>query len=285
MEELQIYILTICLILVAGLTAYLLLWLLQARGKAAPRLRAMHTGIAVLLIGGSLWSMHWIGGLSLRSNTGTAGGGGLYIPLAAYGLTLALLLFLFSRVRLLLAERDQLKELAYKDTLTGLLNNNGMNHFWDYCKENEQLAVLFLDLNRFKSINDKLGHHVGDLLLQAVGGELQQFSSKGKRHIFRIGGDEFVIVAKRCSQKEAEQLALRILEQTTKHYKLEQHNLFVSVSIGITLSHGKVDRIRLLKEADTAMYNAKQLGSGRYSFYKAESGDAYANWRRKTGSK
>ncbi|MNI63059.1 Cyclic di-GMP phosphodiesterase Gmr [compost metagenome] len=168
----------------------------------------------------------------------------------------------------MLNEREQLKELAYRDSLTGLFNTNGMNHFWNRCKQGEQLAVLYLDLNRFKSINDQLGHHVGDQLLQAVGGTLKQFSSKGKRHIFRIGGDEFVIIAKRCGSREAEMLALQILEKTTRNYQLEKHDLFVSASIGITMSHGKLDPQRLLKEADSAMYNAKQLGKGRYAVHK-----------------
>lgn len=220
--------------------------------------------------------MHLLGMLSLQGY-GQAEGNPLF-PLLVYGLTLVIVLFLFYRLRILQAERDQLKELAYKDALTGLLNKNGMDHFWDHCKENEQLAVLFLDLNRFKVINDSLGHHVGDLLLQAVGGKLSQFSSKGKRHIFRVGGDEFVIVAKHYSQKEAEQLALRILEKTTTQYQLEQHNLFVSASIGITMSHGKVERSRLLKEADTAMYSAKQLGTGRYTVYKPPTSGSYARW-------
>jgi diguanylate cyclase (GGDEF)-like protein len=194
--------------------------------------------------------------------------GSLFISLALYALTLLALLYLFTWGRQLLAEREQLKELAYRDSLTGLLNKNGMDHFWQHCKPNEQLAVLYLDLNRFKSINDNLGHHAGDMLLQAVGSRLRQFSSKGRRHIFRIGGDEFVIIAKRCSSKDAEKLALQILENTTRNYSLERHELFVSASIGITVSHGRLDPARLLKEADSAMYNAKQLGSGRYAVYK-----------------
>jgi diguanylate cyclase (GGDEF)-like protein len=209
-------------------------------------------------------------------------GGSLFICVALYTLTLTLLMLLFSRARQILAEREQLKELAYRDSLTGLFNKNGMNHFWEHCKPNEQLAVLYLDLNRFKSINDKLGHHVGDLLLQAVGGSLQQFSSKNKRHIFRIGGDEFVIIAKRCSRKNAEELALQILENTTRNYPLEQHELFVSASIGITMSQGRIDPVRLLKEADSAMYDAKQLGRGRYAVHKQGNVIQPVNWTGKS---
>ncbi|MRN51689.1 diguanylate cyclase domain-containing protein [Paenibacillus monticola] len=276
MEEIQNYILAVCSILIAVVAVYSAFRLFRDFSLKSPRVRAMRTSFVIILVSTGIWTMHLLGNLSLQGY-GQAEGNPLF-PLMIYGLTIIIVLFLFYRLRILQVERDQLKELAYKDALTGLLNKNGMDHFWDHCKENEQLAVLFLDLNRFKAINDNLGHHVGDLLLQAVGGKLSQFSSKGKRHIFRVGGDEFVIIAKHYSQKEAEQLALRVLEKTTTQYQLEQHNLFVSASIGITMSHGKVERSRLLKEADTAMYSAKQLGTGRYSVYKTPTSGSYARW-------
>ena len=266
MEEVQIYLQTLLSILIAGLVGYAVLRLYRDISTETPRRRAIRTGLSTIFIVVGIMAMHLLGRKSLQGYEEVKGG--ITFPLLVYGLTIAIFMFLFARLKLILAEVKHLKELAYKDALTGLLNKNGMDHFWDRCKVNEQLAVLFLDLNRFKSINDSLGHDVGDLLLQAVGGKLSQFASKRKRHIFRIGGDEFVIVAKGYSQKEAEQLAVRILEKTTRNYQLGDHNLFVSVSIGISMSHGKVEHSRLLKEADTAMYKAKQLGTGRYSVYK-----------------
>lgn len=266
MEEVQIFLHTLLSILIASLVSYIVLRLYRNNANKTPKQTAVRTGLCIIIIIVGLWSMHQLGKKSLEGYLEVSGG--VFLPVLIYALMIAILMFLLTRLDLVLVEREQLKELAYKDALTGLLNKNGMDHFWDRCKANEQLAVLFLDLNRFKSINDSLGHHVGDLLLQEVGGKLIQFSSKRKRHIFRIGGDEFVIVAKGCNQKEAEQLAVRILEKTTSHYQLGEHNLFVSMSIGISLSHGKVDHFRLLHEADTAMYNAKQLGTGRYSVYK-----------------
>lgn len=276
MEEARNYILALFSVLIAALTVYSLLRLTRNFTYKNQRARAVRTSLIILIASGGLYGMHWLG---KQSQSGLKQAeGSLFISLALYTLTLLALTYLFSKLRQILTEREQLKELAYRDTLTGLLNKNGMDHFWDHCKPNEQLAVLFLDLDRFKSINDKLGHHVGDLLLQAVGGSLKQFSSKGKRHIFRNGGDEFVIVAKRCGRKEVEQLAMQILEQTTRIYSLERHELFVSVSIGITLSHGRIDPMRLLKEADSAMYSAKQLGKGRYTIHKQGNTLQSVNW-------
>lgn len=267
-EEVQIFLQTLLSILIAAVVGYLVLMLYRDITSKSPRKRAIQTSLSTIVIVFGLYAMYYLGQHSIGESQELLEN--VFFPLFIYALTIAVIMFLLSRLNLVLSERDQLKELAYKDALTGLLNKNGMDHFWERCRVNEQVAVLFMDLNRFKAINDSLGHHVGDLLLQAVGGELNQFTSKRKRHIFRIGGDEFVIIAKGYNQKEAEQLAVKILEKTNKHYQLEEHNLFVSASIGISLSHGKVDHFRLLHEADTAMYNAKQLGTGRYSIYKKQ---------------
>ncbi|WP_025704082.1 GGDEF domain-containing protein [Paenibacillus graminis] len=266
--EARNYILALSSVLIAALTVYSIFYLSPKFGGKSQKARAIRAVFMILVAGAGMGVMHLLGMQTLSEYA--PDNESLFLPLTLYILTLAGMLYLFSRLHQFLAEREQLKELAYRDSLTGLLNKNGMDHFWDHCKPNEQLAVLFLDLNRFKAINDTLGHHVGDLLLRAVGTTLSQFSSKGKRHIFRIGGDEFVIIAKRCSRKDAEQLALQILEKTTRNYKLEKHELFVSASIGITMSHGRIDRQKLLNEADSAMYNAKQLGSGRYSLHKQD---------------
>lgn len=280
MEESRNYMFTIFSVLLAAVTAYSVLRTGRNFAARSQKARALRTSLIILMLSGGLCGMHLFGqqAVSGFSPAGSNLLAGIVQPLALYSLTLAFLIWLFHRTGLIMAEREHLKELAYRDSLTGLFNKNGMDHFWDHCKPNEQLAVLYLDLNRFKSINDKLGHHVGDLLLQAVGGTLQQFSCKGKRHIFRIGRDEFVIIAKRCGYKEAEQLALKVLEKTTRTYQLEHHELFVSASVGITASQGRVDPGRLLKEADSAMYNAKQLGRGRYAVHKQGNVIQPVNW-------
>lgn len=269
MEEARNYILTILSLIIGFLTVYTTLRFIRGFSGQSPRTRAVRSSLAALVILSGLGGMHLLGS-STRSGF-TPEQGSLLLPLVLYMLTLGVILYLVLRLRLLLGEREQLKELAYRDTLTGLMNKNGMDHFWGHCKSSEPLAVFYLDLNRFKSINDTLGHHTGDLLLQAVGTCLQQFTRKGQRHIFRVGGDEFVMIAKRCARKEAEQLALKVLEQLTRQYKLEARELFVSASIGVTISQGRINPKRLLQEADSAMYTAKQLGSGRYAVYQEES--------------
>lgn len=266
MEEFQNYIYAILSLAVAVLVVVLMERLFRGVTSKNRNVKIVRGVAAGLLLGAGIWSMHVLNSQSL--STSKSNETGVIIPLLAYIATIGLLLLLFYIVRSMLAESASLRDLAYKDALTGLLNNNGMNHFWERCTGNTKLAVLFLDLNRFKSINDTLGHHVGDLLLQEVGAELKQFTRKNRRYIFRIGGDEFVIISKNCNQKQAEQLAVRILEKTTKTYVLDENELFISGSIGITISTGKVDRARLLKEADSAMYSAKQLGTGRYYVYK-----------------
>ncbi|GGH11790.1 GGDEF domain-containing protein [Paenibacillus segetis] len=266
MEELQVYIFAVLSLVVAALVVILiekLIWGVASKNRNVKVVRGILTG---LLLGAGIWCMHLLNSQSLSTTNKVETG--IVYPLLVYLVTIGLLLLLSFLLRSRLAESANLRDLAYRDSLTGLLNSNGMNDFWDRCKGTPKLAVLFLDLNRFKSINDSLGHHVGDMLLKEVGADLSQFTRKNRRHIFRIGGDEFVIISKNCGQKEAERLAVTILEKITKNYVLDQHELFVSGSIGITLSTGKVDRTRLLKEADSAMYSAKQLGTGRYYLYK-----------------
>ncbi|MFP4976003.1 diguanylate cyclase domain-containing protein [Paenibacillus sp. CN-4] len=284
MEELYNYGLGLLTLAIAAAAVLGVLRMFRDIAHLSWRGKALRFAAGTALLLGGLAAMHAAG--RFRPGGASSDPDTLLFPLAGYGLTMAALAVLITRVRSVYAEREQLKELAYKDSLTGLLNKNGMEHFWNRCKENEPLAVLYLDLNRFKSINDKLGHHAGDQLITAVGGTLSQFSSKGRRHIFRIGGDEFVIIARKSSRKEAEQLAVRVLEKVTRSYQLDSHSLNVSASIGIAMSRGKVHPAKLLKEADSAMYNAKQLGTGRYSVYHpGQTGtQREIHWNLRTGS-
>jgi diguanylate cyclase (GGDEF)-like protein/PAS domain S-box-containing protein len=136
-------------------------------------------------------------------------------------------------------------------------------------------AVLFVDLDQFKLVNDSLGHAAGDELLIDVAGRLRasiRTSSRpggyGKSVVARVGGDEFAILLDHI-QHEAEPaiVAARILERLGEPFHLEGRRMFVSASIGIALSYGGASPEDLLSNADTAMYSAKANGKGRYEFF------------------
>ncbi|WP_028612458.1 bifunctional diguanylate cyclase/phosphodiesterase [Paenibacillus harenae] len=189
-----------------------------------------------------------------------------------YGVTITIFIILAVSWGAMFFDRHVLERLAYQDTITGLPNRNEMNRFFDSHAGNERVGILFLDLDQFKAINDTLGHNVGDLLVHEVGGRLRQFIN-GTRQVFRIGGDEFLIIEKQCGAERAERLASEILNEIKKVYHIENNELYVTASIGISI--GVIDspeRLTLLKNADTAMYKAKGLGKNRFCVYNEELG-------------
>ena len=155
----------------------------------------------------------------------------------------------------------QLENRTYfKESVNQLINNKPSGHF----------ALLFLDLDGFKQVNDTLGHNIGDELLKVVAKRIQNAlrSSNGECHICRFGGDEFVILLKDSDEKTSSQISLRLLNQIERVIKIEEDELQVSTSIGIALypQHGE-DLDTLLRHADTAMYQSKSLGKNTYSIY------------------
>ncbi|WP_055108347.1 GGDEF domain-containing protein [Paenibacillus ihumii] len=173
-------------------------------------------------------------------------------------------------LRSLLRERTELMKLAYTDAVTGLMNRNGFENFWARHKGKDQLAVLSLDLDHFKEINDTYGHQAGDQLLHDVSIGLRQITNKNQL-AFRIGGDEFVFIMKNCDPNKVEILAALILDKISRPFEIQGRNIKVTGSIGISISEGrKVDRQRMMAEADLAMYHAKKLGRNRYSLYREE---------------
>lgn len=165
-------------------------------------------------------------------------------------------------------DRTVLERMAFSDPLTGLANRHAMNRFFDHKLENARTyGLLFLDLDQFKIINDTLGHDVGDLLVQAVAKRLRSHENEGAQ-TFRLGGDEFLLMTKGMEPAQVEQLATHILEDIRKPYLLEGNELYITGSIGISLSpeHGN-ERSSLLIAADTAMYQAKRRGKNQYCLY------------------
>ena len=169
---------------------------------------------------------------------------------------------------------EQLQHTASHDTLTGLPNRtlfiNLLNHAIACHKRKADLkfAVLFLDLDRFKVVNDSLGHHAGDLLLQEVAKELK-ILVRDKDTVSRLGGDEFVILIEDLdSNDEAYEVAQRITDFLAAPFIIENQSIFIGTSIGVLINDERYDSADImLRDADTAMYHAKDQGKGRYEVF------------------
>lgn len=171
------------------------------------------------------------------------------------------------------AERH-VRHLAYNDTLTGLPNRVMFmdqlgQRLADARANGQALAVLFLDLDRFKYVNDTLGHDIGDRLLQSVARRIKH-GVRGGDCVARFGGDEFtVVLSDIANTAAAANAALKIIRALTAPFEIDSHDIFMSTSIGISIfpDDGK-EAHELLKHADTAMYRAKKNSSG-YAYYEA----------------
>jgi len=169
---------------------------------------------------------------------------------------------------------DKLAHDAFHDALTNLPNRslflNRLNQAFEKIKRNTEshFAVLFLDLDRFKVINDSLGHHTGDQLLIEIASRLKDCIRPGDT-VARLGGDEFAILLMDVSiEKAAIIVAERISTALQSPFDLEENLVFTSASIGINLSKNDTKNADdILRDADTAMYHAKSLGKAQYSIF------------------
>ena len=172
--------------------------------------------------------------------------------------------------------RNRLTWLAQFDALTGLPNRHRLgicleSAIGEAAASGRRAGVMFIDLDRFKSVNDMLGHSVGDELLAQAGARLQN-CVRAQDVVARLGGDEFAVVLPQLDAPgEAEPIARRIVEALSQPFLLQGQQLFVSASVGIAAyPDDGSDAATLLKSADTAMYGAKQNGRNNYQFYLAE---------------
>ncbi len=171
---------------------------------------------------------------------------------------------------------ERLHHLAYHDPLTDLPNRlmllERIEHAISNASRHQQgLAIMFLDLDRFKNINDTLGHDVGDALLQQISARIGKIV-RSTDTFSRLGGDEFAILVETLeSTTEAATIAGKILQSMTRPFLVNEHELFTTASIGISLfpDNGD-DATALVKNADVAMYRAKEQGRNCYEFYSAE---------------
>jgi diguanylate cyclase (GGDEF)-like protein/PAS domain S-box-containing protein len=165
---------------------------------------------------------------------------------------------------------------AYHDLLTRLPNRTLFKDRLDlaitHARRSEQkLAVMFLDLDRFKIINDTLGHAMGDRLLQAVTHRLEQCLRRGDT-LSRFGGDEFTLLLPSIrNEEDARQIARKLIKAFHEPFKLDTHEVFVGVSIGIAIFPEAGESLdQLIQNADIAMYHVKARGKDGYRFYSAD---------------
>jgi diguanylate cyclase (GGDEF)-like protein/PAS domain S-box-containing protein len=171
---------------------------------------------------------------------------------------------------------DRIRHLANYDELTGLSNrtmfNQRLSHALAQARRNDQpLAILFLDLDRFKNINDTLGHGAGDKALRQVGERLRECLRESDT-IGRLGGDEFVVLLEAMPQPtRGAEVAQKLLAAVARPFTIDGHDFHITASIGIsTYPADGEDLHSLLKNADIAMYRAKEQGKNNYQFYSTQ---------------
>jgi len=177
------------------------------------------------------------------------------------------------------ASQARAQFLAFHDTLTGLPNRALLEDRFDRAlaqarRDNTKVALICLDLDRFKNINDTLGHPAGDALVRQVGCRLTAAVRDGDT-VARLGGDEFAILQVSLrDEQEAERLAERLLKELAVPFDLAGDEAAITASIGIALSHGESStRDDMLRKADIALYEAKSQGRARYQLFAGDMDD------------
>ena len=177
-------------------------------------------------------------------------------------------------VALATAERDEkLYRQAHFDMLTNLPNRQLLDDRLEQNiihahRENQLIGLLYIDLDRFKNINDSLGHSVGDKLLQQTAVRLKKCVREADT-VARLGGDEFIVILSNITgPKDASNIAEHIINRISEPYHIDRHEIFITPSIGITLyPNDGTNTEALLKNADAAMYRAKESGRSKYMFF------------------
>ena len=182
----------------------------------------------------------------------------------------------FSDISAIKDSEHELAHLAHHDPLTDLPNRLLFTDRAEQALASAQLhkrgcALLLLDLDHFKIINDSLGHNIGDQLLKLVGERLSALFGPGVT-LARLGGDEFAVLAENCSQVvQAAALAQRMLDEMKQPFIFDGHQLFISASIGISLfPNDALSAEQLLRNADSALFKAKSVGREGYALYTEE---------------
>ncbi|BAP80629.1 putative diguanylate cyclase [Pseudomonas sp. MT-1] len=230
--------------------------ILAAHQRSFSRQLWMNLGMTLLILGGVIWAMRL---LQRRHEAFCALEQAHRIDQ--------------ERISRLEDEHRRSTHAAATDHLSGLHNRR---QFLDTCAETlarqrnlrRLMAILFIDMDRFKSINDSLGHKVGDLLLQAVAGRISRALEPGDQAA-RFGGDEFVVLlAGDRSEEQIDTWVRELVNKLTAVYALDEHEVNTSPSIGVSICPRDGQEVDgLIRCADAAMYSAKQSGRGQYRFF------------------
>ncbi|MCE1114463.1 MULTISPECIES: putative bifunctional diguanylate cyclase/phosphodiesterase [Pseudomonas] len=269
------------------------LWIAFRLRQHTPYVRQVR-GVAAVVMGVAIVGMHYTGMAAANFPEGSfcgaladglAGDGLDYLVLITTLAVLAVALLtsvLDARLEARTAElarsltlaNQELTQLALHDTLTGLPNRTLLadrieQAIGRVAEQGGCFALMFIDLDGFKPVNDAFGHHVGDLLLKAVAARL-----RGHLHsqdtLARIGGDEFVLLVELGEPDDAMNVAAKQVNLMAKPFRVAEHDLLLSASLGIVLYPGNgLDQHELLRNADAAMYHAKSAGKNGYSFFDA----------------
>ncbi|PVZ39855.1 bifunctional diguanylate cyclase/phosphodiesterase [Pseudomonas sp. CC120222-01a] len=269
------------------------LWIAFRLRQHTPYVRQIR-GLAAMVMGVAIVGMHYTGMAAANFPEGSfcgaltdglQGDGLVYLVLITTLAVLAVALLtsvLDARLEArtaalahsLTLANQELTQLALHDTLTALPNRTLLSDRIEQAigKVAEQggcFALMFIDLDGFKPVNDAFGHHVGDLLLKAVAARL-----RGHLHsqdtLARIGGDEFVLLVELEEPEDAMDVAAKQVNLVSRTFRVAEHDLQLTASLGIVLYPGNgQDQLELLRNADAAMYHAKSAGKNGYSFFDA----------------
>ncbi len=168
---------------------------------------------------------------------------------------------------------DKMRDLARTDVVTGLSNRAGLNHEMVEklmtMRDHEKLALFWLDLDKFKEVNDTLGHPVGDRVLTEVARRLRD-TAPDSATVARFGGDEFIVVSEVSSRTESERLAQNLLDEISRPFRIDGERLEIGTSMGIALMPDDgADLDTVMQSADLALYHAKVNGRHQTSFFDA----------------
>ncbi len=237
---------------------------------AGERFDAELTVTSALTLPGREWQMHFRPAPSFYASFASPRAGS---TLAA-GLSLTALLAVYAGSRARRAE--ELEHLARRDYLTGLPNRALLTERLNQAlaiaqRDRRQLAVLFLDLDRFKHVNDSLGHSVGDQMLDKVATRLSQVL-RAEDTLARMGGDEFVVLMENVHhERDAALLADKLIQTLSQAIEINGVPLYLTTSIGISLYPQDAETAEtLISNADAAMYRAKESGRNTYHYYTPE---------------